>query len=190
MYQGKFSPRKSRRPNRKAPIVMLLSLLLCVTLTVGGTLAYLTSTTEGVQNTFTPGRVSCNVDEDFSGTQKTRIQVDNTSNIEAYIRVKLIAYRVDGEDNHRIGGEAQVPGFELNSDAWVPHNGFYYCKAPIPAGGQTPNLLKSGMQLNAFDDADGGRLVVEVMAEAIQSQPVQAVAESWAGPPQFKEVSI
>ena len=30
-----------------------------------------------------------------------------------------------------------------------------------------------------YDDADGGKQVIEVMAEAIQSEPAEAVGEAW-----------
>ena len=31
----------------------------------------------------------------------------------------------------------------------------------------------------SYDDADGGKQVIEVMAEAIQSQPARAVQQAW-----------
>lgn len=47
--------------------------------------------------------------------------------------------------------------------------------------GQTPAAnLTDSMTLNgAYDDADGGKQAIDVMAEAIQSVPAQAVGQAW-----------
>ena len=37
----------------------------------------------------------------------------------------------------------------------------------------------SGIELQSYTDADGGRQVIEVIAEAIQSVPASVVADKW-----------
>lgn len=160
---------------------LLISLLALLTLTVGGTVAYLVASTPDVENTFTPSQVSCEVTENFNGTTKSNVNVTNTSNIDAYIRVKLVTYRVNGEDNHRIGGTATIPAFTPGAN-WVKYGGYYYYTLPV-APGDSPavDLIDSdGIALeDKYEDVDGGKQVIEVMAEAIQSVPAEAVGEAW-----------
>jgi len=156
--------------------LLILSLLVVTTVTVGGTVAYLTTNTESVVNTFEPSHVRCTVHEDFDGTVKSNVKVENTSDIEAYIRVKLVSYRVNGDEDHRIGGTADI-SFTV-PDGWLAKDGYYYYTRPVAAGGNTSNLIDS-LTLKSYTDADGGRQVIEVMAEAIQSKPVSAVQDSW-----------
>lgn len=156
--------------------ILILSLLVITTVTVGGTVAYLTTKTDPVVNTFKPSEVKCTVHETFDGKIKSNVCVENTSDIEAYIRVKLVSYRVNGDDDHRIGGTADISFTVPNG--WLAKDGYYYYTEPVAAGGKTSNLIES-LTLTSYDDADGGRQVIEVMAEAIQSKPVEAVKQAW-----------
>ena len=49
---------KTNRPKHFAALLALVLILVC---TVGGTVAYLVAHTDPVTNTFTPGKVSCQV---------------------------------------------------------------------------------------------------------------------------------
>lgn len=159
---------------------LLLFLLVSITFTVIGTVAYLFTKVDPVVNTFTPSHVSCEVTEKFENNIKSEVNVKNTGDTEVYIRVKLVTYRVNGNDNHRIGGTATVPNFDLG-DYWVKYNGYYYYTLPV-APGKTPKSFLTAddsITLESYTDADGGRQVIEVIAEAIQSGPPEAVGESW-----------
>ncbi|WP_434309996.1 hypothetical protein [Hominifimenecus sp. rT4P-3] len=184
MYQEKRlsngSPRRrSRRKTRKSGM-LLISLLLLVLLTIGGTAAYLLAHTEPVVNQFTPSHVSCTVTEDFNGTRKSNVNVTNTGDTEAYIRVKLVTYRVNDELQH-IGGMAEIPDFTLGT-GWVKYGDYYYYTLPVEAGQspEYPLIDTSGITLTGvYDDADGGKQVMEVIAEAIQSSPARAAGTAW-----------
>ena len=52
--------------------------------------AYMRKNTEEVDNTFIPAYVDCVVNEDFADNKKTAITVENTGNIDAYIRVRMV----------------------------------------------------------------------------------------------------
>lgn len=182
MYQGKhFAPKITRKPQKGVGKVgaLLLSLLLLTVFAVGGTVAYLVTRTTPVQNTFTPATVSCEVTEDFNGITKSNVNVQNTGDTYAYIRVKLVSYRVNASGQH-IGGTATVPGFTPGAN-WVQNGGYYYYTKPVSAGESPadPLIGNSGITLKTYDDADGGKQVIEVMAEAIQSSPANAVQQSW-----------
>ena len=131
-------------------------------------------------NTFTPSYVSCSVTEDFNGTIKNNVNVTNTGDTEAYIRAKLVTYRVNNS-GQRIGGTAEIPPFTPGNN-WKEYNGFYYYTLPVAAGGEPAADLigASGITLIEYkNDPDGGKQVIEVMAEAIQSKPAQAIGEAW-----------
>lgn len=182
MYQGRFenaTPERKPRRGTKRLSTLLLSVILVVTIAVGGTVAYLVTQDAPITNTFTPSHVNCRVEEKFDGTTKKNVNVTNTGDTEAYIRVKLVTYRVNGANQH-IGGTATIPPFDPGTH-WVKHNdGYYYYTLPV-APGQKPayDLIESIQLKGNYDDADGGKQVIEVMAEAIQSAPAKAVGESW-----------
>ncbi len=181
MYQGRFenaTPKRRPRRGTKRLTTLLLSGLLLVTLIVGGTVAYLVTQVTPVTNTFTPSHVTCRVDEKFDGKEKKDVNVINTGDTDAYIRVKLVTYRVNEAGQH-IGGIATIPTFNPGTN-WKEYNGYYYYTLPVEPNEQPDTALIDKIELKgSYDDEDGGKQVIEVMAEAIQSSPAEAVGNSW-----------
>lgn len=176
-YETKHLKRRRRRKSKKTG-ALFFSLLLIAVVAAGGTLAWLSAKTDEVKNTFIPGEITTTVTEKFDGEVKTEILVKNDGNIPAYVRVKLVTYRVNDKGEH-IGGEAEIPNFNLGS-GWVQFGGYYYYTQPVEAGKTAPNMLgEGGITLKEYDDPDGGKQVIEVMAEAIQSVPAEAAGEAW-----------
>lgn len=163
----------------KRSLVLVVSVLALVLAVAGGTLAWLVANSGPVTNTFTPATVSCEVEETFKNNVKSNVNVKNTSNIDAYLRVKLVTYRVNGADQH-IGGTAEILTFTPGEN-WVKHDGFYYYTKPVAPNTvpENPLIGTPGITLSEYTDVDGGKQVIEVMAEAIQSQPETAVGEAW-----------
>ena len=159
-----------KRPFIKKAAVVCAVLVLAVAGVTGGTAAWLFTQTDQVVNTFDPSHVSCEVEETFNPNTgiKENVQVKNTSDIEAYIRVRLVSYQKDGENI--VAGESEIPAFTAPS-TWVQIGDYYYCKAPVPAGGTTPVLIDRC-------ELTKGQ-VLEVLAEAIQSEPTRAVSDAW-----------
>ena len=122
--------------------------------------------------------MSCEVVEEFKNNIKSNVNVENTSDVPAYLRVKLVTYRVNEAGQH-IGGTAEIPKFTLGT-GWVEYKGYYYYTNPVKAE-DTPasNLADSMTLFGSYQDADGGKQVIEVMAEAIQSLPEAAVKAAW-----------
>lgn len=186
MRKEKFKPARLVRkdhPERKRRgrmAAVVLSLVLLLALAVGGTVAWLSARTPEVTNAFTPAHVTCEVEEAFDKTTgvKTDVNVKNTSDIDVYIRVKLVTYRTNDAGQH-IGGTAELPAFTLGEN-WVEKDGYYYYTLPV-APGKTPaaNLADKMTLTASYDDADGGKQALDVMAEAIQSAPEEAVADAW-----------
>lgn len=172
-YNGRFYRRKRR--NTKALTLLLALVLLCGAVT--GTLAYLSANTDGITNTFTTAEVPNTPEEKFDGTTKTEIKVKVDGNIAAYVRVKLVTYRVNDEGD-RIGGVATIPNFTLGEN-WFEKNGYYYYSLPVQPGASSGNLLGTSISLQEYTDADGGKQVIEVISESIQSVPASTVESVW-----------
>lgn len=160
---------KTNRPKHFAGLLALALILVC---TVGGTVAYLVTHTDPVVNTFTPGKVSCQVDEEFNKdkTVKTKAVVKNTGNVPAYIRVAVVANTIDGDN---ITGMTALPDNWLNKNDWAEGNDdFYYYKGVVQPGKETANLLTAaGIDLTGIQ--------VTILASAIQSMPDDAVNKAW-----------
>ena len=171
MYKGKHL-NGDNKTFRKATTVVI-SVLLLVTVMIGGTIAFLITATNPVVNKFTPSQVSCSVTENFDGEKKTNVNVTNTSDIKAYIRVKLVTYRVNEQGQH-IGGVAEIPAFTPGAN-WVKNGDYYYYELPVAPGAEPAADLISSITLeDAYADVDGGKQVIEVMAEAIQADGVDS----------------
>lgn len=166
-YHGSRAAKKNPAPKRLA---LLLALVLILVGTVGGTVAYLATHTKPVVNTFTPGKVTCQVEEKFDGTKKTEAVVRNTGNIPAYIRVAVVANTVDGND---VTGAFDVSN-KLCGENWQYNvaDGYYYYKGIVqPSEVTGGNLLKESINLTGIQ--------VTILASAIQSTPADAVGDAW-----------
>ena len=191
MYHGKYEARhlqRRRKRRSKKTGMLFLSLLLVIGMVVGGTVAWLSTKSAPITNTFLPSHVSCSVAEEFNGTTKSNVNVTNTSDIDAFIRVKLVTYRVNDEEQH-IGGTAEIPDFKPGA-GWVKNGDYYYYTKPVAPDEQPADALISSITLtDPYDDADGGKPVIEVMAEAIQANGVaddstKAVVKAWGVDPE------
>ena len=176
MYQDRHIKRSEHAGRRLA--ALLISAALIAAIAVGGTVAWLSAKTSPTVNTFTPSHVSCSVEESFDGKTKSSVNVLNTGDTEAFIRVKLVSYRVNEQGQH-IGGTADIPAFTPGEN-WVEKGGCYYYTLPVKPGEKpAADLIESIELTGSYNDPDGGSQVIEVMAEAIQSGPEAAVKAAW-----------
>lgn len=182
-YEGKHRKAKAQPVRRKTYhkgrlTAMVIATAVLLALAIGGTVAWLSTKDKPITNTFNPSKVACEVTERFNGKVKSDVNVKNTGDTEAYIRVKLVTYRTNDLGQH-IGGTAELPSFTLGEN-WVEHDGYYYYTLPVAADGTPATNLADSMTLTtAYVDADGGHQSIDVMAEAIQSGPAQAVGQAW-----------
>ena len=186
MYKGRYEGkhRKTAAPARGRSLrtgrltTMVIATVLLLALAIGGTLAWLSTKDGPITNTFTPSKVTCKVTESFDGVTKSNVNVTNTGDTDAYIRVKLVTYRTNDQRQH-IGGTASLPTFTLGEN-WVLHDGYYYYTLPVAPGDSPKTSLTESMTLtDSYTDADGGKQAIDVMAEAIQSVPEAAVKAAW-----------
>ena len=182
-YEGKHGKPQaqsvSARPRRRGrATAMLLATVMLFALAVGGTIAWLIDKDSPLVNTFDPSKVTCEVQEKFDGKVKSDVNVKNTGDIDAFIRVKLVTYRTNDAGQH-IGGTAALPQFTLGAN-WIEYNGYYYYTLPVAPGDMPATKLTDSMTLTeSYDDADGGHQSIDIMAEAIQSVPAEAVGQAW-----------
>lgn len=163
------------KKHRILPVLLIISLVVSLIL-CGTVIAYMFRQTEYKDNEFVPANVSCKVVEEFDGTQKTSIQVQNTGNIDAYLRVRFISYWVDADGNI-VAKPSSMPEINI-ATGWINGaNNTYYYKTPVSPTEQTDSLLSSPITLEK--DENGYMQVIEVFAEAIQSKPHNAVTDSW-----------
>lgn len=158
-------------------ITIILVIILAGNLTLCGTVfAYMFRQTEYKNNEFTPASISCRVVEEFDGTQKSSIQVQNTGNIDAYLRVRFVTYWVDSDGNI-VAKPSSMPEITL-ADGWMRgSNNTCYYKSSVAPNNFTGELLSAPIILQK--DVNGYLQVVEVFAEAIQAKPEDAVTNSW-----------
>ncbi|MBE6899764.1 MAG: hypothetical protein E7479_03755 [Ruminococcaceae bacterium] len=163
----------------KKSLKIVLSIVLAASILCGGTVfAMMLVRSQAEENNFTPAVVSCEVEEDFDGTQKTEIQVKNTGNISAYLRVCLVTYWVNDKDEV-VAKPSEMPEIAYNEESWIKGgDNIYYYKTPVAPGFSTENLLSGAIVLQT-DDENGYFQVIEVFAEAIQAEPDDAVIGSW-----------
>lgn len=169
---------------RKNLIRVLIVLSVLLVLLCGTTLALMFRQTNLVTNAFETAIVDCQVYEQTDtgsviAGAKSSITVENTGNIPAYIRVRFVSYWVDGE-GHIVRKASEMPSIPYDANAWFEQNGIYYCKTPVAVGALTPELLQAGKTIVLRVDTETGyRQVLEVFADAIQSEPNKAVTQSW-----------
>ena len=156
MYNGSHvSPRKKSGGPRR-PLLLLVSLVLLLALAVGGTVAWLNTSTTPVENTMIPGKVPITINETFDGTTKSGVTVTNTGNIDAYIRVAIVANAVDAEGNVVAGNK---PVYTINTANWQELDGYYYYKGAVAPNGTTEALFSRDVKVT-------GEL--NILAESIQ----------------------
>lgn len=188
MYKGRYEGkhRKAAAPVHGKTLrtgrltTMVIATVLLLALAIGGTLAWLSTKDAPIQNKFLPTKVTCEVTERFDGSTgvKSNVNVKNTGTINAFIRVKLVTYRTNDQGQH-IGGTASLPTFTLGT-GWVKYGDYYYYTKPVaPKQKPETNLTESMTLIGSYMDTDGGKQAVDVMAEAIQSVPEDAIKAAW-----------
>ena len=179
---GRRPARRRGRFNARLTAIVLATVAL-LALAIGGTIAWLNDKTDPVENTFDYARVTCEVTESFDKTMgvKSNVNVVNTSNTYAFLRVKLVAYRTNAAGQH-IGGTATIPTF-TPGDGWGKNGDSYSYTKPVSPDAQNnkpaTDLISSITLGGSYADADGGYTALDVMAEAIQSEPARAVGQAW-----------
>lgn len=177
---------------RVRSLALLFAIALLIGAGVGSTVALLQDKTDAVENTFSYGKVSCEVLEDFNRENdvyiKRNVRIQNTGNTDAYIRVLLVFTWKDKDGNVFVNKPVENRDFQINMDlskGWIVSRStigaYVYYKNPVAPGQSTPNLIDSLFQIDGANVPENGayHLSVEVVAEAVQANPAQAVNDAW-----------
>lgn len=171
MYQD--PQKKGRGPAARVyrTAVLLIAVLLLISTAVGSTAAFLVTKTGPVVEDFAYAQVSCQVTDTMG--------VKNTGTAQAYIRASYAVNWLDGEENI-VAAVPEDYSCDLVKDpqgAWVEGgDGYFYYPAPVDPGGETPSLLTCSVSRPENPEYT---LSVEVVAEAIQSNPAEAAEDAW-----------
>lgn len=170
---------RKRKPRINKAAVLLTAAVLLIGTVVGSTVAYLIAQTDAVENTFEYAKVSCEVKEDFNGNTKENVQITNTGSTDAYIRATYVVNWLDAQGNI----VASVPdgysySLNVNPDGkWTKMGDYYYYLTPVAPSDSTPGSLLTCTVTRPENPEY--RLSVEILADAIQSEPASAVKEAW-----------
>ena len=164
--------------------ILLAAVIVLLAGAVGGTWAFLVAQSDPVQNDFAYAHVSCTVEETFENGVKSDVKIQNTGDIPAYIRARIVVTWKDEK-----GNVSAVPvketdyTIEFDGEQWVQKNGYWYCNTAVAAKDFTPTLIAKCVKKANADVPEGYDLSVEILADAIQSEPASAVTEAWGYTP-------
>lgn len=176
MYPGAHSRKdsKPRFPTNKAA-VLLLSMILLIGIAVGTTVAFLVARTEPMKSTFEYAKVSCEV----TGS-KENVQIKNTGNTAAYIRATYVVTWRDAYGKVAVsvpGGYSYTLTENLSNNWKKGTDGYFYYTSPVAPGNSTLDSLPTCNV--TYPDNPEYTLSAEILAEAIQSEPAEAVQQAW-----------
>lgn len=170
MYQD--PQEKGRGPAARVyrTAVLLIAVLLLITTAVGSTAAFLVTKTKPVVENFAYAQVSCQVTD--------ALAVQNTGTAPAYIRASYAVNWLDVNGNIVAAApEGYSCGLVENQDDWTEGgDGYFYYPYPVAPGDETPSLLTCSP---SYPEDPAYTLSVEVVAEAIQSNPAEAAEDAW-----------
>ena len=184
-------------------LILIVGLAVVVT-SISVSIAYMLKSSDEITDTFIPAKVTCQMVETVSETTiggknvpiKTSVKAQNTGNIEAYIRVRVVTYWEDSKGNPvaRTSPENKFGGdWKYNQTDWIydAATQTFYHKSPIDVGQTTNELLNigggfNGIELEVVEVLQGTgsvsftyHAVVEFIVEGIQAAPGEAVTSSW-----------
>ena len=191
---------KKHRPGRAKALLLIASLAVLLTATVGSTAAWLVSKPAAVENNFVPGKVACEVLEDFGKDYVKRdVKVQNTGNTDAYIRVLLVFTWKDKDGNIFSNKPQEGKDYQIVMDDltdWIMQKSdaglYFYYKKPVAPSAETGKLIDSLRQIAGVTGPENGtyKLSVDILADAVQADPPEAVAESWGVTVENDEIKV
>ena len=169
--------------------LLIAGAALSIAAAVGLTLAFMFKKAEKT-NRFIPAEVSCAVREKTDGSdvtgiaavggEKSDIRVENTGNVREFLRLKMVSYYVDANGDIVGTVSSQYPTLSLKNGWIAGANRTYYYPYPVEPGSLT-GILCEPFTLGQTQLENGTMVyqVMEVIAEAVQAEPISAVQEAW-----------
>ncbi|MBQ9848743.1 MAG: hypothetical protein IJO64_06775 [Clostridia bacterium] len=165
--------KSARRSSRKST-ALLVSLILILCISVGGTVAFLIDTDGTLKNIFNPTQVETEVLKNGENTT-----VKNIGSTSAWIRAAVVVTWQD--ENGNVYSQAPILGsdYTIAYDAgWlIGDDCFCYWSSPVAENAVTGNITVS-LTNNAQAPA-GYFLCAEIVGSGIQSKPARVFNENW-----------
>lgn len=159
-----------KRMGRTKTFLVLAMVVVMLACTVGGTVAYLTTKTADVVNTFMPAKVTCAVEETFTegGTTKTNVKIKNTGNTDAWIRATVVGNWVKDKKIVAVWTDDITYLTGTDKVKWTKgSDGYYYYNSTVSASGFTEKLFDSYTAGTA--PVEGAHLELTIVCQAVQS---------------------
>ena len=174
----------------KTAAALLALTILLVAAAIGGTVAFIIDRTAPMENTFGSATVDSEPVVTTGANGETLVAAKNTGDVPAYVRIAMSVSWMKTDENGKV---TEVHAIEpiLNdsyriefaaddADHWVfGRDGFIYYTKPLEAGATTCTAITFSAIEGAVPPAEGFDLSLGVVTSAIQSDPVEAVIESW-----------
>lgn len=188
----------------KKATTLLVSLVILLCVTVGGTIAFLITADGPIVNVFNSSNVTTQVHEDSTADGvKSGVKIQNTGDTDAYIRAAVVVTWQDRAGN--VLGQKPVAyindetayDYKLEMDysianpnsykedgEWIlAADGYYYWSLPVAPNEYTGELITS-CTMNTIrystEVPNTYSLNVEIIGSGIQSVPVVAITSAWA----------
>lgn len=186
---------KVKNLNKKA-VVLVASAVLLVVVAVGGTFAWLTSKPGMLNNSFTVGTVSVEVDEELDGNTKKNVTIKNTGSSDAYIRATVV-YNWVNANGDMLYGEPPYENIDYtvsyNTTDWIQgSDGYWYYKYKVASYASTKNLINTltptadkgphgqyNTDSSEWASALQFYLGVNIVGAGIQANPSTTVESEW-----------
>lgn len=165
--------------NKKQTVLtVVLIALACVV--VLPTTAWLFSKTGPLTNLFRQSNIQCEVVEPTG--EDGYYQVKNTGEAAAYVRVSVVAnwtYTDADGHAHVYYGANHTPTVTLADNWQLMDDGFYYYTSPLSVDTTVDFAMVVADATQAAPTGDHTDVTVQVVAEALQTEPSEAPAEAW-----------
>ena len=157
---------RKKQKTKKHSLISFLVIVTLVSISVSSALILLS--TEPKTNTFISGKISCEVQEDYT--------IKNTGNTSSYIRAEIIVNFID--ENNNIYGEIPEYTITLGQD-WeqLREDGYYYYKEEVKETESTTGIIS---EITTGEVPEGYTLNITILSEAIQSTDGnKAIENAW-----------
>lgn len=186
----RFREEPPKRKSKKKLAIVLVSLLAACTVAATGTIAYLTTATAPVVNTFSPTNTVIEIPEGFDGETKSNVTVKNKGDIPVYIRAAVVITWEKSDTEIHPQKPVENTDYIMNwgNDSntttlgpdWVKgEDGFYYYTKVVQPNASTSTLIDSCVEAENANKPEGYHLSIEIIANAIQAEPTTAVEQAW-----------
>lgn len=144
MNRGKYAaPRRRRRRSTLKPLLVAMAVVLLIGCIAGGTLAWLTDTTDKVVNTFTTSDINIELAEtktDFKMIPGYTIEKDPKVTVKTGSEACLVFVKIDKANNLDYYIDYAVADGWIELDA-IEYPGVYYREVPAGNADQTFNVI-------------------------------------------------